>query len=71
MSGWWRSSPPPPAPSSSLQVSAEAMRVCEQMVAVIAPGAASSGLDPALQPVARALFDAVMKRLAAQDQDQV
>ena len=47
------------------------MRVCEQMVAVIAPGAASSGLDPALQPVARALFDAVMKRLAAQDQDQV
>ena len=57
--------------STPLQVSAEAMRVCEQMVAVITPAAAASGLNPALQPVARALFDAVMKRLAAQDQDQV
>ena len=54
------------------QVSAEAMRVCEQMVGVLCPpGGGASLVDSDLQPLVRPLFDTIMQKLGAQDQDQV
>ena len=55
----------------SPQVSAEAMRVCEQMVGVLSPPGGGAPLDAALQPLVRPLFDTIMQKLGAQDQDQV
>eukprot|EP00798_Chlamydomonas_sp_ICE-L_P008748 gene8748-33609_t len=49
------------------KVSAEALRVCELMVKVMAP----PPLPPALEPVMKPMFDTVMQRLCAQDQDQL
>ncbi len=50
-----------------MQVAAEALRVCEQSVRVMRPSPpepVAKNLDPLVKP----LYDAVMKRLSAQDQ---
>ncbi|GAX78344.1 hypothetical protein CEUSTIGMA_g5786.t1 [Chlamydomonas eustigma] len=57
------------AGESYYKVSAEALRVCEQLVVVLAPDAGSR-VTQTLQPLIKPLFDAVMLRLSAQDQDQ-
>lgn len=52
-----------------IQVVAQALRVCEQFAHIIRPNppeAIPSNLTPVVSP----LFDAVNKRLSAQDQDQ-
>ena len=49
-------------------MSAEATRVCECIVSVVA---SSSPVDASAKPVVRPMFEAVMNRLSAQDQDQV
>eukprot|EP00195_Chlamydomonas_chlamydogama_P007020 CAMPEP_0202892974 /NCGR_PEP_ID=MMETSP1392-20130828/2632_1 /ASSEMBLY_ACC=CAM_ASM_000868 /TAXON_ID=225041 /ORGANISM="Chlamydomonas chlamydogama, Strain SAG 11-48b" /LENGTH=1235 /DNA_ID=CAMNT_0049577131 /DNA_START=157 /DNA_END=3864 /DNA_ORIENTATION=- len=51
------------------KVAAEALRVCEQMVLVVAP-APGQPVSSELKPLVKPLFDAVMQRLCAQDQDQ-
>ncbi|KAL4425586.1 hypothetical protein ABPG75_009602 [Micractinium tetrahymenae] len=51
------------------KVAAEALRVCEQLVRVIRPNVAAP-VDAAMQPLVRPLYDCVMQRLSAQDQDQ-
>lgn len=51
------------------QVAAEALRVCEALVAVLRPDVAAA-VKPQLRPVAGPLFAAVLGRLSAQDQDQ-
>ena len=44
--------------------------MCEQMVGVLSPPGTSS-VDAALQPLVQPLFDTIMQKLGAQDQDQV
>ncbi len=51
-------------------MAAEALRVCEQMVMVVAPPVGTA-LKPDMQPLVKPLFDAMLQRLCAQDQDQV
>lgn len=51
------------------KVAAEALRVCEQLVRVIRPDVAAPVPD-AMQGLVRPLYDVVMARLSAQDQDQ-
>ncbi|MEW5303601.1 MAG: hypothetical protein WDW36_006278 [Sanguina aurantia] len=51
------------------KVAAEALRVCEALVAVLRPDVAAA-VKPRLRPVVAPLFAAVLGRLSAQDQDQ-
>ncbi|PRW59351.1 cullin-associated NEDD8-dissociated 1 isoform B [Chlorella sorokiniana] len=51
------------------KVAAEALRVCEQLVRVIRPDVAAP-VPEAMQGLVRPLYDVVMARLSAQDQDQ-
>jgi cullin-associated NEDD8-dissociated protein 1 len=54
---------------SILQVAAEALRVCEQMVSVIRPNPPAPTAAE-LSPVVSSMFACINSRLAAQDQDQ-
>lgn len=51
------------------KVAAEALRVCEQLVRVMRPDVGAP-VDAAMQPLVKPLYDCVMQRLSAQDQDQ-
>jgi len=50
------------------KVTSEALRVCEEMARVIYPG--EEPLSPELQGITSSLYEAVLVRLTAQDQDQ-
>ncbi|PSC76088.1 cullin-associated NEDD8-dissociated 1 isoform B [Micractinium conductrix] len=51
------------------KVAAEALRVCEQLVRVVRPDVGAP-MDASLQPLVKPLYECVMARLSAQDQDQ-
>lgn len=52
-----------------MQVAAEALRVCEQIISVIRPNPPAP-VDSTLNPVIQPMYTCINGRLAAQDQDQ-